>query len=76
MLKDLSSYIRYELLRLVQGFRPADALNFFIYDTIKIFLLLTAVIFIVSVIRSLVTYKLLFIRQDAFCARTRRRSRG
>ena len=32
--------------------RLADALNFFIYDTIKIFLLLSVIIFVVSVIRS------------------------
>ena len=30
----------------------SDALEFFIYDTIKIFLLLSVIIFVVSVIRS------------------------
>jgi len=30
----------------------ADAVNFFIYDTIKIFILLTVIIFVVSIIRS------------------------
>jgi uncharacterized membrane protein YraQ (UPF0718 family) len=52
MLKAFASYITYDLARLDRGSRFADALNFFIYDTIKIFLLLTVIIFIVSVIRS------------------------
>lgn len=37
---------------MVQGARLSDALEFFIYDTIKIFLLLSVIIFAVSVIRS------------------------
>lgn len=52
MLKDIASYITYGLLTLEKGSRLADALLFFIYDTIKIFLLLSVIIFIVSVIRS------------------------
>lgn len=52
MLKDLASFITYDLAKLDHGSRLADALNFFIYDTIKIFLLLAVIIFIVSVIRS------------------------
>jgi uncharacterized membrane protein YraQ (UPF0718 family) len=52
MLKAFASYITYDLVRLDRGTRLADALNFFIYDTIKIFLLLAIIIFIVSIIRS------------------------
>jgi len=52
MLKAFASYITYDLVRLDRGTRLADALNFFIYDTIKIFLLLAVIIYIVSVIRS------------------------
>jgi len=52
MLKDFASYITYGLLALDEGSQFADALLFFIYDTIKIFLLLSVIIFIVSVIRS------------------------
>lgn len=37
---------------MAQGSRLSDALDFFIYDTIKIFLLLSVIIFVVSVIRS------------------------
>jgi hypothetical protein len=52
MLKDLAHAIVTSFLRLAPGSRLADALEFFIYDTIKIFLLLSVIIFIVSVIRS------------------------
>ena len=52
MLKAFSAYITYDLFELSEGSRIADATNFFIYDTIKIFLLLSVIIFVVSVIRS------------------------
>lgn len=52
MLKAFASYIIYDLMRLDYGSRLADALNFFIYDSIKIFLLLTVIIFVVSIVRS------------------------
>ncbi len=52
MLKELSSYITYNLLGLDPGSRIAGAAEFFIYDTVKIFLLLTVIIFAVSTIRS------------------------
>jgi len=52
MLKDLAHTIATSLFRLDPGSRLADALEFFIYDTIKIFLLLSVIIFIVSLIRS------------------------
>ncbi len=52
MLKAFAFYITYDIVRLERSTRLADALNFFIYDTIKIFLLLAGIIFIVSVIRS------------------------
>lgn len=52
MLKAFASYITYDLVKLDHGSRLADALSFFIYDTIKIFLLLSAIIFVVSIIRS------------------------
>jgi uncharacterized membrane protein YraQ (UPF0718 family) len=52
MLEALASYITYDLASLDRGTRLAEALNFIIYDTIKIFLLLAVIIFIVSIIRS------------------------
>ena len=52
MLNNFSDYITYNLLKLEKGTHLADAINFFIYDTIKIFLLLSVIIFIISIIRS------------------------
>jgi uncharacterized membrane protein YraQ (UPF0718 family) len=52
MLEIISDYVTYDLLKLVHGSHLADAVNFFTYETIKIFLLLTAIIFAVSTIRS------------------------
>ena len=42
----------YGWLGMVRGDRIADALNFFIYDTVKILFLLTTVIFAVTLLRS------------------------
>ncbi len=52
MLKAFASYITYNLIKLDHDTKIADAVNFFIYDTIKIFLLLTVIIFVISAIRS------------------------
>ena len=52
MLKSFADYVTYDILGITHGSRLAGAVDFFIYDTIKIFLLLTVIIFIVSVIRS------------------------
>jgi uncharacterized membrane protein YraQ (UPF0718 family) len=52
MLRDFAYYLVYDLFGMVQGTRLSGALEFFIYDTIKIFLLLSVIIFIVSIIRS------------------------
>ena len=51
MLKEFAGYVVYSLFGMEQG-RLSGALEFFIYDTIKIFLLLIVIIFVVSVIRS------------------------
>ena len=52
MLRECAQTVVYSVLGMGQGSRLADALEFFIYDTIKIFLLLSVIIFIVSVVRS------------------------
>jgi uncharacterized membrane protein YraQ (UPF0718 family) len=52
MLKKISEYFTYTLLKLEHGTHLADALDFFVYDTIKIFLLLSVIIFVISIIRS------------------------
>ena len=52
MLKDFAHYMVYSVFGMAQGARLSGALEFFIYDTIKIFLLLSVIIFVVSIIRS------------------------
>lgn len=52
MLKNLTNLIVYTLLGLQPKTHLSDALNFFIYDTIKIFILLSVIIFLVAIIRS------------------------
>jgi uncharacterized protein len=52
MLKQFADYLVFTLVGLTPGSRLGEALNFFIYDTLKIFLLLTTIIFVVAVIRS------------------------
>jgi len=52
VLKSFADNIVFNLIGLVPGSRSGEALDFFIYDTLKIFLLLTTIIFVVAVIRS------------------------
>ncbi|GFO54702.1 hypothetical protein GMSM_17090 [Geomonas sp. Red276] len=52
MLKSLADYIVFRVIGLVPGSRAGEALDFFIYDTLKIFLLLATIIFVVAIIRS------------------------
>jgi uncharacterized membrane protein YraQ (UPF0718 family) len=52
VLHEFASLVTYSWLHLAAGSKLGDALHFFIYDSIKIFLLLTVIIFAVSVIRS------------------------
>jgi uncharacterized protein len=51
-LKLLADVVVYRWLGLRQGAHLADALNFLVYDAVKIFLLLTTIIFVVAIIRS------------------------
>ena len=52
MLKQFADYLTYNLLKLEPVSQIGDALDFFIYDTLKIFLLLTTIVFIVAIIRA------------------------
>jgi uncharacterized protein len=52
MLAGFSKYIVYNILGLSPGAHLSGALEFFIYDTIKIFILLSVIIFAISFIRS------------------------
>ncbi len=52
MLKSFADYIVFSTIGLVPGSRSGEALDFFIYDTLKIFLLLTTIIYVVAIIRT------------------------
>jgi hypothetical protein len=52
MLQRFADYIAYTLFGLLPNSHLGAAVNFFIYDTIKIFLMLATIIFLVSLIRS------------------------
>lgn len=52
MLKTFADWLVFAVIKLVPGTRGGEALNFFIYDTLKIFLLLTTIIFVVAIIRT------------------------
>ncbi len=47
-----ADWVTYTVLHHIPGTLSANAINFFIFDTIKIFILLAVIIFVVSIIRS------------------------
>jgi len=52
MLKQFTDYVTFTLLELEATSHAGEALNFFIYDTLKIFTLLTTIVFVVAIIRA------------------------
>jgi len=52
MLKAFADWVVYRVLNISGGSIFGEALNFFIYDTLKIFLLLIVIIFVVSIVRT------------------------
>jgi uncharacterized protein len=52
MIKPIIDWLVYEVFKMPHGSLFSEAVDFFLYDTIKIFLLLTVIIFIVSIIRT------------------------
>lgn len=52
MLQDLADLIVYQLMGISSDTTLGGALNFFFYDTMKIFLLLVVIVFVVAMIRS------------------------
>src|SRR3989338_9706407 len=55
VLEDFAGWVVHSLLGMQQKEKLAKALNFFIYDTIKVFLLLAAMVFLVAIVRTYVT---------------------
>lgn len=54
-LESFSSYMAYSLLRIDKGSPLGDAVRFFLYDTPKVMMLLTLIVFIIGMIRSFFT---------------------
>lgn len=52
MLKQSADYITFDLMGLIPGTAPGEAVSFFLYDTAKIFLLLATIIYVVAIIRT------------------------
>lgn len=52
MIKIFADWLTYNVFNMTAGTHLADAVNFFIYDTIKIILMLTVIIYAVSIVRS------------------------
>ena len=52
MLKQTADYITFTLMGLTPGTHTGEAVNFFLYDTTKIFLLLSTIIYVVAIIRT------------------------
>lgn len=52
MLTQLANWLVYDVLGLTPASRLGGALHFFIYDTVKIFLLLAVMIFVIGVVRT------------------------
>jgi len=50
--KLFADFVTYSVFKITPSTIPAEAVNFFIYDTIKIFILLSVIIFAVSILRS------------------------
>jgi len=50
--KLLADWLTYSVFHITEGSLLASAVNFFIFDTVKIFILITVIIFVVSLIRS------------------------
>jgi len=52
VIKIFADWLTYNVFNMTAGTHLADAVNFFIYDTIKIILMLTVIIYAVSIVRS------------------------
>lgn len=52
MLKRFADWAVFDILGLTPGSHLGEALDFFVYDTVKIFLLLSVIIYVVALIRS------------------------
>ena len=52
MIKPIVDWLVYDIFKMPKGALFSEALNFFLYDTVKIFFLLVIIIFVVAIIRT------------------------
>ncbi|MGB9591103.1 MAG: permease [Candidatus Micrarchaeia archaeon] len=55
MLEDFGAWVAFQLLKLEPGSQLGEAVNFFVYDSLKVLLLLVVMVFLVGIIRTYVT---------------------
>ena len=55
ILEEFASWLVYGILGMQEGNPLAESLNFFIYDTVKVLLLLITMVFLVSILRTYIT---------------------
>ena len=54
-LQMFADWVTYSVLGLVQGTPLASSVNFFIYDSIKVTLMLAVIVFAVAIVRTYIT---------------------
>ena len=54
-LQQFADWVTYSVLGLVQGTALASSVNFFIYDSIKVTLMLAVIVFAVAIVRTFIT---------------------
>lgn len=55
LLEDFGAWVAFQLLNLEPGSALGEAVNFFVYDSLKVLLLLAAMVFLVGLVRTYVT---------------------
>jgi uncharacterized membrane protein YraQ (UPF0718 family) len=55
MLQEFADWLTYSILELVQGTPLASSVNFFIYDSVKVTVMLAVIVFLVAIVRTFIT---------------------
>ncbi len=55
MLQEFADWVTYTLLGLVEGTPLASTVNFFVYDSIKVTVMLAVIVFLVAIVRTFIT---------------------
>jgi len=55
LLEDFGAWVAFQFLKLEPGSALGEAVNFFVYDSVKVLLLLAAMVFLVGLVRTYVT---------------------